>query len=263
MDRKADPCTDFFEFANGAWRAQNPIPASMPRWSRRWAAGESTKDRLKRDPRGDRAAGEGPARLRRAADRRLLRRLHGRGADRTAWARSRSTPLPRRDPRDRDARGRAADDRPLPRDGRSPSPFAVAGGSDNHNPNDVIAQIFAEGLGMPDRDYYVKPERASRRPAKKYLDHVAAIFALAAIPRRRREGGGGHGHADGDEARRSVARQRGAARPEGHRPQDDVRRAPEAHAALRLGGLLPDARVWRGRRQRRRAEVPARSSTAS
>ena len=47
IDRKADPCTDFFAYANGRWRAENPIPASMPRWSRRWAAGESNKDKLR------------------------------------------------------------------------------------------------------------------------------------------------------------------------------------------------------------------------
>src|SRR5690349_25146238 len=47
IDRKVDPCNDFFAYANGAWRAQNPIPASMPRWSRRWAAGEANKDQLK------------------------------------------------------------------------------------------------------------------------------------------------------------------------------------------------------------------------
>ena len=47
LDRSVEPCTDFFEFANGTWRAQNPIPPSMVRWSRRWAAGESAKEQLK------------------------------------------------------------------------------------------------------------------------------------------------------------------------------------------------------------------------
>src|SRR5947209_2871926 len=47
LDRKADPCTDFFQFANGAWRANNPIPASMTRWSRRWQAGEQAKEQLR------------------------------------------------------------------------------------------------------------------------------------------------------------------------------------------------------------------------
>src|SRR5664279_3208351 len=46
LDRKVEPCNDFYEFANGTWRANNPIPASMTRWSRRWQAGESAKERL-------------------------------------------------------------------------------------------------------------------------------------------------------------------------------------------------------------------------
>src|SRR5689334_2385893 len=29
LDRKAAPCDDFYEFANGTWRVNNPIPASM------------------------------------------------------------------------------------------------------------------------------------------------------------------------------------------------------------------------------------------
>ena len=47
LDRKVDPCTDFSEFANGTWRAKNPIPASMDRWSKRWQAGETSKGQLK------------------------------------------------------------------------------------------------------------------------------------------------------------------------------------------------------------------------
>jgi len=47
MNRSVDPCTDCYEYSNGAWRAANPIPASMQRWSRRWQAGESNKDHLK------------------------------------------------------------------------------------------------------------------------------------------------------------------------------------------------------------------------
>jgi hypothetical protein len=29
LDRSVAPCSDFHEFANGAWRAANPIPPSM------------------------------------------------------------------------------------------------------------------------------------------------------------------------------------------------------------------------------------------
>src|SRR5689334_14523560 len=48
MDKTAKPCDDFYAYSNGAWRAQNPIPASMDRWSRRWQAGENNKDQLRK-----------------------------------------------------------------------------------------------------------------------------------------------------------------------------------------------------------------------
>ena len=47
IDRSAEPCNDFYQFANGTWRANNPIPPSMSRWSRRWKAGEDAKTQLK------------------------------------------------------------------------------------------------------------------------------------------------------------------------------------------------------------------------
>ena len=47
VDRAADACTDFHAFANGAWRAANPIPAGQQRWSRRLAAREANREQLK------------------------------------------------------------------------------------------------------------------------------------------------------------------------------------------------------------------------
>ena len=47
LDKKCDPCADFAQYANGNWHAQNPVPAYMDRWSRRWKAGEEAKDQLK------------------------------------------------------------------------------------------------------------------------------------------------------------------------------------------------------------------------
>jgi Peptidase family M13 len=32
LDRTCKPCSDFFQFANGGWIENNPIPAAYPGW---------------------------------------------------------------------------------------------------------------------------------------------------------------------------------------------------------------------------------------
>ncbi|HEX4440085.1 MAG TPA: M13 family metallopeptidase [Thermoanaerobaculia bacterium] len=177
MDRSVEACSDFYEFANGAWRAKNPIPAEQQRWSRRWKAGEESKDRLKGILEEAAAVKNAP----KGSVDQLIGDFYGACMDEAAIDAAGVKPVaPYR------AQIRAMK---TPADVANmitkfqelgiPVPFGIFGGSDNHNPNDVIAQIVASGLGLPDRDYYVKTEPRFVEAREKYLAHVAKTFELA------------------------------------------------------------------------------------
>ncbi|HVT03193.1 MAG TPA: M13 family metallopeptidase [Thermoanaerobaculia bacterium] len=177
VDKKVDACTNFFDYANGAWRARNPIPASMQRWSRRWAAGEQNKEQL--------------------------RTLLDDTSKRKDW------PTGSIDQQISDFYGSCMDDQQINALGTKPiqpllgeikaiktpaalqetitrlhqlqmyAIFSVNSASDNHNPGQVIARVSASGLGLPDRDYYLKPEKRFAEARDKYRAHVMKMFELA------------------------------------------------------------------------------------
>jgi putative endopeptidase len=177
IDKKVDACTDFYGYANGAWRAANPIPASMQRWSRRWAAGEQNKEQL--------------------------RVLLDDESKRHDW------PKGSIDQQITDFYGACMDVKRIDALGTRPiqpvldeikaikshaglesvlaelavhqvyAPFGISSSSDNHDPGQVIAHLFPAGLGLPDRDYYFKTEKRFTEARARYLVHVARMFELA------------------------------------------------------------------------------------
>jgi len=177
MNRKVEACTDFFEYANGTWRAQNPIPASMPRWSRRWAAGESSKDKLdtilKETSANTRAAPGSVERL--TGD--FYAACMNEAKIESLGARPLAPQLAEIDA----IAGRADLERAIARFHRTgiAVPFLLYGQSDNHEPTNVIAQLIAGGLGLPDRDYYLSQEPRFAEARQKYRDHVAKLLAAA------------------------------------------------------------------------------------
>ena len=177
MNQKVAACDDFYEYANGGWRAANPIPASMPRWSRRWEAGETTKDKLREILEGIAASKNSP----KGSVEQLTGDFYSACMDEAQANRLGAKPVqPMLAEIDRMST-RADLERMIARfhDIAIPVPFGLFGRSDNHNPTDVIAQLVASGLGLPDRDYYIKTEPRFKEAREKYLAHVAKIFTLA------------------------------------------------------------------------------------
>jgi len=176
IDAKADACTDFFQYANGRWRAENPIPGSMSRWSRRWEAGESNKDQL----RGilEQAAAT-------KAQTGSIEQLTGdfyAGCMNEQQANSLGAkpiaPLLAQI----DAIRTQADLQKTLADLHSvqiAAPFVVLGDSDAHNPSFVIAQYYASALAMPDRDYYLKDDARFEEAREKYRAYLQRLFTLA------------------------------------------------------------------------------------
>jgi endothelin-converting enzyme/putative endopeptidase len=175
LDRKVEPCVDFFEFANGAWRAANPIPASLNRWSRRWQAGDNAKGRLKEildalpqaNPKG--------------STEQLLADYYGSCMDETAVDARGTKPLAPWFARIEGAKDTAALGGAIAalHEIQVNAPFALTAQQDLHDPTRVIANLGANGLSLPDRDYYLKDDARFLEARTKFVAHVTRMFTLA------------------------------------------------------------------------------------
>ncbi|MEO8550473.1 MAG: M13 family metallopeptidase [Kofleriaceae bacterium] len=172
LDRTANPCTDFYAFANGGWRATHPIPPAQSRWSQRLAARETNRRQVQVMLEEVSARADWPA----GSTEQLIGDHYTACLDEAGIDAAGLTPLaPWLDEIDR-ARTPADLQRAIRRlhELAVPVPFGIVGTVAYHAPANFIANVVAGGLGLPDRDAYRNAETRA-----KYRAHVATTLQLA------------------------------------------------------------------------------------
>jgi len=173
LDEKTPPCENFFRYACGGWVDANPIPADQASWGVDEQLTESNRDKLR-------------AILEKAAatptpDTRKIGDFYAACMDEPKIENLGSAPLrPELDAiaAVTDKAGLAGLTAQLQLKGVG-ALFSFGVSQDAKDAESEIAMMDEGGMGLPDRDYYLKTDKESRAIQDDYVSHVAKMLALA------------------------------------------------------------------------------------
>ena len=174
MDRTSDPCVDFYEYSCGGWKKMNPIPSDQTSWS---VYGKLYEDNLNY-LRG--ILGQASTAKDRDAVTQKIGDYYAACMDETEVEKLGAKPLQA----DLTAIHNLASAKdlatliaPLHLQGIS-AVFNSRSTQDPDDSDEVIVNVSQGGLGLPDRDYYLKDDAKSKETREHYLQHVQKIFEL-------------------------------------------------------------------------------------
>ena len=177
LDPAVKPCEDFYQYANGSWIKANPVPADKARWGAFEELGERNRAVLKSIVEETSARTDWP----KGSVRQKVGDFYASGMDEAAIERAGLKPLEPWMKKIEALQG--TDDLPVLLAtlhlGRLPSGFGFMVAQDQKNSTRYIPSMGQGGLGLPDRDYYLKDDPKSKSIREKYVAHVAKLLELA------------------------------------------------------------------------------------
>jgi putative endopeptidase len=178
IDRSANACADFDAYANGQWRATHPIPAIQTTWAIRTVTQDETRARLRSIAEEDSSKA---ASLPKGSPGQMTGDFYAACMDESRVNALKLDPLKpmlKRIDTMSDAKSLSAEIIQLQQI-EIAAPLYLSATQDLHDTTHMIAEVGISGLGLPDRDYYLRDELRFKNAREKYLAYIHTMFILA------------------------------------------------------------------------------------
>ncbi|MGH9395586.1 MAG: M13 family metallopeptidase [Terriglobia bacterium] len=175
LDPSVKPCTNFYQFAVGGWRAKNPIPPDYPAWGIIRVVTRRNQGILRHILEAD-AASDAPA----GSNEQKLGGFYASCMNKEGIESEGVKPLEpefHRIHQIHNLRSLEAEIARLQGLGVD-APFAFASEQDYKNSNEEIGVAWQGGLGLPNCTYYTKQDPKSKQIRALYLTHATNLLKL-------------------------------------------------------------------------------------